>query len=294
MNKIMSNKAVIALFLVPGLLIFAFVFVYPILYTANLGFTSWKGLGPKEYIGFENYIKLFTSDTIFMMSLKNTVIILVTAVLGQLIPALFFALLLSGMKKRTRFFRVAFFIPVLLSTTAIALMWQKIYDVNYGLLNEALGLFQLAGWQHDWLTEEATCLIAAIVPVIWQWIGYHMIILYAGLKAIPEQYVEAARLDGANAFQTTIRVILPMLKSILKVCVVLAVVGSIKIFDNIYVMTGGGPYNLTTTIAIQMYKESFLKFNYGYGSAIAVLLCIVCVVVYLIINRLMAQEDLEY
>lgn len=294
MNKIMSNKAVIALFLVPGLLIFAFVFVYPILYTANLGFTSWKGLGPKEYIGFENYIKLFTSDTIFMMSLKNTVIILVTAVLGQLIPALFFALLLSGMKKRTRFFRVAFFIPVLLSTTAIALMWQKIYDVNYGLLNEALRLLHLAGWQHDWLTEETTCLIAAIVPVIWQWIGYHMIILYAGLKAIPEQYVEAARLDGANAFQTTIRVILPMLKSILKVCVVLAVVGSIKIFDNIYVMTGGGPYNLTTTIAIQMYKESFLKFNYGYGSAIAVLLCIVCVVVYLIINRLMAQENLEY
>lgn len=296
MKKMLSNKPVIALFMIPGLLIFAFIFVYPILYTVNLSFTSWKGIGPKDYVGLHNYIKLFSSDMVFRKALLNTLVILIVAVIGQLVPALFFAMLLSSMKKRTRFFRIAFFIPVLLSTTAIALMWQKIYDVNYGLLNEFLRVVGLSNFQHEWLSEKGTCLIAAIVPVIWQWIGYHMIILYAGLKAIPEQYEEAAKLDGANGFQVTFRVIIPMLRDILKVCLVLAVVGSIKIFDNIYVMTAGGPYNLTTTIAIHMYKESFLKFNYGYGSAIAiaVMLCVVCIGVYLLINKVMSREPMEY
>lgn len=294
MKKMMSNKPAIALFVLPGLLIFAFVFIYPIIYTMNLSFTSWTGIGPKEYVSFENYIKLFVNDATFAQAVKNTLLILVVAVIGQLIPALFFAILLSNIKKSTRFFRIAFFIPVLLSSTAIALMWQEIYDVNYGLLNELIRLLGLTGLAHDWLTEEATCLVAAIVPVIWQWIGYHMIIMYAGLKGIPGQYVEAAKLDGANSFQVTTRVILPMLRDILKVCLILAVVGSIKIFDNIYVMTAGGPYNMTTTIAIHMYKEAFLKFNYGYGSAIAVVLCVICITVYTVINKALTREALEY
>lgn len=294
MKKILSNKWMIMFFVLPGFLIFTFVFIYPILYTVDLSFTSWQGIGAKQYVMFENYVQLFQEDTIFHRSVMNTLIILAVAVIGQLVPALFFAILLSNVKRKTRFFRIAFFIPVLLSTTAIALLWQKIYDVNFGLLNELLKSIGLGQFQHDWLTEEGTCLIATIIPVIWQWIGYHMIILYAGLKAIPEQYIEAARLDGANGLQITFKVIIPMLRDIIKVCLVLAVVGSIKIFDNIYIMTSGGPYNLTTTIAIHMYKESFLKFNYGYGSSIAVMLCIICIAVYLLINKLMSGEAIEY
>lgn len=294
MKKMLSNKFMVLLFVLPGFLIFACIFVYPILYTLNLSLTSWKGIGPKDYVGLENYIQLFVQDSVLRKAVSNTLIILVVAVIGQLIPALFFAVLLSGLKKKTRFYRIAFFIPVLLSTTAIALMWQEIYDVNYGLLNELLRILGLEQWSHDWLTEKETCLIATIIPVVWQWIGYHMVIMYAGLKAIPEQYVEAAKLDGASSFQVTFKIIIPMLRDILKVCLVLAVVGSIKIFDNIYIMTAGGPYNQTTTIAIHMYKESFLKFNYGYGSAIAVMLCVICIAVYLIINRLMTGEAIEY
>lgn len=173
-------------------------------------------------------------------------------------------------------------------------MWQEIYDINYGLLNEVLRVLGLSGLQHEWLTEEATCLIAVIVPVIWQWIGYHMVILYAGRKGIPSQYVEAARLDGANSFQVTTRIILPMMRDVIRICVVLAVVGGIKIFDNVYVMTGGGPYNMTTTIAIHMYKEAFLKLNYGYGSAITIVLCVICIGVYLVLNKVLTREPLEY
>lgn len=294
MNKMLSDKRFILLFVLPGLLIFAFIFIYPMLYTFQLSLTSWRGIGEKEMVGIANYVKLLTSDQVFHKSVSNTLFILVLAVTGQLVPALFFAILLFNIKGKTRFYRIAFFVPVLLSTTAISLMWQEIYDVNHGMLNGLLDLLRLAGLKHDWLSEKQTCLIAATIPVIWQWIGYHMIILYAGLKAIPEQYMEAARLDGASEWKTTIHVILPMLRDILKVCLVLALVGGIKIFDNIYIMTGGGPYNLTITMAIDMYKESFLKFNFGYGSAIAVILCVLCVVVYLVVNKALTGEALEY
>lgn len=293
MKKMLSNKPVIALFVLPGLLVFALIFIYPILYTINLSLTSWKGIGAKEYIGIQNYVQLF-HDEVFIQSVKNTLMILAVAMVGQLIPALFFAILLSNLKRGTRIFRIAFFIPVLLSSTAIALMWERIYSSSYGMLNEILTLVGLESWTHEWLADEATCRVAVIVPVIWQWIGYHMIIMYAGLKAIPEQYTEAARLDGANSIQLVTRIILPMMQDILKVCIVLAAVGSIKIFDNIYIMTAGGPYNMTSTIAIDMYKEAFLKLNFGYGSAIAVILCVICMAVYLLINKVMSREAIEY
>lgn len=294
MKKVLSDKVAITLFVLPGILIFLFIFIYPIFYTVDLGFTSWRGMGEKEYVFLDNYIQLFTKDEVFRKSVLNTLLILVIVPVGQLVPALFFTLLIGNVKGKTRFFRIAFFIPVLMSSTAIALMWQEIYDVNYGLLNDLLDFLRLSGLKHEWLTEEATCLIAALIPIIWQWMGYYMVIMYAGMKGIPEQYMEAARLDGANSLQVTTRIILPMMQDVLKVCVVLSVVGSIKTFDNIYVMTGGGPYNLTITIAIDMYKEAFLKMNYGYGSAIAIILCIICVGVYLLINKLMTREALEY
>ncbi len=221
-------------------------------------------------------------------------IVLCIALVGQLVPAFVLALLLYFATKGTRIFRNAFFVPVLLSSTAIGLIWQKIYDPNYGMLNELLEKLGMGSLIHEWMTDPATCLIAVLIPVIWQWIGYHMIIMYAGLKGIPEQYIEAAKIDGANSIQVALKIILPLLQDIIKVCVVLATVGALKIFDNIYVMTGGGPYNLTSTIAIQMYKESFLKQQYGYGSSIAILLSVICMAAFLVINRLMTRESIEY
>lgn len=293
MVKLLSNKKIIALFVLPGVLLFALVFVYPIIYTVNLSFTSWRGVGTKEYIGISNYAELL-HDKVFLLSVKNTMCILGIALVGQLIPALFFAILLSNLKRGTRFFRIVFFIPVLLSSTAIALMWGQIYNSNYGMLNALLETVGLENFMRDWLSDPSTCLTAVIIPVIWQWIGYHLIIMYSGLKAIPDQYIEAARLDGATNFQVAIRIIIPMMQDIIKVCVILAAVGSIKIFDNIYIMTAGGPYNLTATIAIKMYNEAFLKMNFGYGSAIVVILCVICMAVFLFINKVMNREAIEY
>lgn len=294
MEKMLSDKKMTALFILPGFLLFLAIFIFPIGYTAFLSMTSWEGFGAKEFVGLKNYIQIILHDTVFHQSVKNTVIVLCVALVGQLIPAFVVALLLYFATRGTRIFRNAFFVPVLLSNTAIALIWQKIYDSNYGVLNDILVRLGLEGIIKEWLMDPATCLIAVLIPVIWQWIGYHMIIIYAGLKGIPGQYIEAAKIDGANNFQVAVKIILPLMQDIIKVCVVLATVGALKVFDNIYVMTGGGPYNLTSTIAIQMYKESFLKQQFGYGSAIAILLSIICMAAFLIINRVMTRERIEY
>ena len=294
MQKMLSNKKYIILFVLPGLVIYLAMFIFPIIYTAGLSFTDWEGIGAKEFVGLENYIKLISSDSVFHTGVKNTLVILVVAVIGQLLPAMLFAVLLWKFTKGTRFFRNAYFIPVILSTAAISLLWQKIYDPNYGVLNDILTRLGMSGLCRGWLTEEKTALIAVIIPIIWQYIGYHLIIIYAGLKGIPEQYEEAAKIDGASGFKAFFYVTLPLLRDIIKICVVLATVGGLKIFDNIYIMTGGGPYNLTTTIAIQMYKESFLKMQFGYGSAIAVLLSVICIAAFLIINKVMTKEAVEY
>lgn len=284
----------ISLFVAPGLLVFLTMFIFPICYTVVLSLTSWEGIGPMKWNGFENYVRLFTTDTAFHIGVKNTLIILGAALIGQLVPAMVIALLLYQVTKGTRFYRNAFFIPVMLSTTAIALMWQKLYDPNYGVLNDLLKLLGKQDLIKEWLVDPSTCVAAVIIPVIWQWIGYHMIILYTGLKGIPEQYIEAAKIDGAGSLQIIFRIIIPLMRDIIKVCVVLATVGSLKVFDNIYIMTEGGPYNLTTTIAIQMYKESFLKLQFGYGGAIAVLLSLVCMAAFILINRIMTRDRIEY
>lgn len=287
----LSKKSTLAFFLVPGLAVFLGMFIFPVIYTAVLSTTDWKGVGPLNFVGIDNYINLFTKDTVFWLSVKNTFIILGVALVGQLIPAFVLALLLHHFTKGVRIFRNAFFIPVLLSTAAIALLWQKIFDPNYGVLNELFKSIGLYALDKDWLIDKETVLMAVIAPVVWQWIGYHMIIMYAGLKSIPDQYAEAARIDGASGVQVVFKVTIPLMRDIIKICVVLATIGSLKIFDNIYLMTGGGPYNLTSTVAIQMYKESFLKLQFGYGSSIAISLMAICIVAFVLINKFMTRRE---
>lgn len=293
MDKMLRNKKTIAFFVLPGLLIFVITFLLPIFMTTGYSFMEWNGMSDMEFIGIDNYIKLFTKDPIFWTGVKNTLIFLVACMLGQLPMALLLALLLSHFTKGVKFYKIAFFIPILLSSAAIALLWNKAYEPNFGLIKQVVGMF-IPGWTQEWLSKPETVVQAVAAPVIWQYVGYHMVILYAGIKSIPEQYYEAALIDGASGIRATWHVTLPLLRDIIKVCVVLCAVGSLKMFDMIHIMTGGGPYNSSTTVALQMYNEAFLKMQYGYGSAIAVFLVVECLLVAFVINKLVEGEEIQY
>ena len=291
MNKMFSNKLLILVFLFPALLLFCGVLIAPIGASAYYSFFDWNGLGAKTFIGFSNYKELFTSDAIgFMKALRNSLLLAAFSVFLQLPLALWLALTLGKKVKGERFFLSVFFMPVLISTVVIGQLWLKIYNPDYGILNVFLRSIGLEQWTRIWLGDKATALGAVFVPTLWQYVGYHMLLLYAGVKSVPHELREAAMLDGATDRQVNRYIVLPYIKPIIRISVIFAVTGSLKSFDLIYVLTNGGPLHATEVPSTLMINMLFLRNRYGMGSTIAVLLIILCFGFALLINAVFKEE----
>jgi len=291
MNKLYSNKVRILVFLLPALILFCGILIAPIIMSGYYSFFDWNGIGDQTFIGFSNYVELFTSNSIgFMKALGNALLLALLSVCLQLPLALGLALLLGKGIKGERIFLSIFFMPVLISTVVIGQLWLKIYNPDYGILNVLLRSLGLDSWTRIWLGLKETALGAVFVPVLWQYVGYHMLLLYAGVKSVPKELREAAMLDGATDGQVNRFVVLPYIKPILRISVIFAVTGSLKSFDLIYVLTNGGPLHATEVPSTLMINMLFLRNRYGMGSAIAALLIILCFVFALIINRVFKEE----
>ena len=292
MNKMYSNKWYIIIFLLPALLLFCGVLIAPIGASGYYSFFDWNGFTEKTFIGFSNYKELFTSDSIgFMKALSNSLLLAALSVFLQLPLALALALVLGKKIKGERTFLSVFFMPVLISTVVIGQLWLKIYNPDYGVLNVALRAVGLENLTRIWLGDKATALGAVFVPILWQYVGYHMLLLYAGVKSVPPELREAAMLDGATDGQVNRYIVLPYIKPIIKISVIFAVTGSLKSFDLIYVLTNGGPLHATEVPSTLMISMLFLRNRYGMGSTIAVLLIILCFGFALLINLVFKEED---
>jgi raffinose/stachyose/melibiose transport system permease protein len=237
-------------------------------------------------------VELFTNGSIkFMTALKNSMLLAFFSVFVQLPFSLFLALLLGRKPKKERAFLSIFFMPVLISTVVIGQLWLKIYNPDYGLLNRFLDAVNLSSWKHVWVGEPKTALGSIIVPTIWQYIGYHMLLMYAGVKGVPIDLREAAMLDGASSGQVNRYIVLPYIKPIIKISIIFAVTGSLKSFDLIYVLTNGGPLHSTEVPSTLMISMMFLRNRYGMGSTIAVMLIILCFAFALLIGAAFRKED---
>lgn len=292
MNKLYSNKRNIIIFLIPALILFCGILIAPIVMSGYYSVFDWDGLGDKTFIGFSNYYDLFTSNRIgFMKALGNSLILALLSVGLQLPLALALALALGKGIKGERVFLSIFFMPVLISTVVIGQLWLKIYNPDYGILNVLLRSLGLESWTRMWLGTRETALIAVFIPTLWQYVGYHMLLLYAGVKSVPKELREAAMLDGATDGQINRHIVLPYIKPIIRISVIFAVTGSLKSFDLIYVLTNGGPFHSTEVPSTLMIDMLFLRNRYGMGSAIAVLLIILCFGFALLINAIFKEED---
>lgn len=289
MHKILSNKKAIVLFLFPTVLLISVFVVVPICMSVYYSMLDWDGIGKGMFIGLQNYIDML-SDTRFISSIKNSLLYAAFSLFLQLPFSLLLAIVVANVSRGEKFYRTTFFIPVIISGVVIGQLWQKIYNGDYGLLNAVLGTFGIEG--QDWLGQENTALLAAFVPNLWQYIGYHMLIMYAGIKSISPDINEAAKIDGANKIQTAFRITIPLLKPILQVCITFSLIGALKIFDLIYVLTGGGPFFSTEVPTIYMYKTVFDSFNYGYGSAISIFVILECLILTIVL-RLFFREKGE-
>lgn len=277
MNRVLSNKKAVVIFLLPALVLFLTIIIVPIFMSVTYSLTEWDGIGKKVFTGFDNYKELFlTNSDGFWRAVKNSLIFAAGSVFVQLPISLILALILARGVKGERFYVSVYFIPVLISTVVIGQLWMKIYNPQYGLLNTVLrsmGLEQLTG---NWLGDTKKVIFAVIVPVLWQYIGYHMLLMYASVRSISEEIFEAARIDGANGIQTALHITIPLMKPILKVCVTFAVVGSLKNFDLVYVMTGGGPAGASQLPSTLMVETIFSRNIYGYGSSMAIFIILEC------------------
>ncbi len=292
MKKMLSNKLVIFTFLLPALILFVGILIAPIVMSGYYSLFDWDGFTQKVFLGFKNYKELFTSNSInFMKALGNSLLLAGISVVFQLPLALWFALKLGSGIKGERAFLSIYFMPVLISTVVIGQLWLKIYNPSYGLLNSALKSLGLESWTRSWLGDKNTALLACFIPTVWQYVGYHMLLMYAGVKSVPTELREAAMLDGATDSQVDWHIVIPYIKPILKVSVIFSVTGSLKSFDLIYVLTNGGPLHATEVPSTLMISMLFLRNRYGMGSTIAVMLILLCFGFALLIGFIFRGDD---
>nr|WP_297704923.1 sugar ABC transporter permease [uncultured Butyrivibrio sp.] len=300
-NKIKNEKRkrkieegiAIFVFLLPGLLLFVSILIAPIAVSVYRSMYDWNGFTEGTFIGFSNYIELFTNGSIkFVNSLKNSLILAFFSVFVQLPLALLLSLLLGRREsRRERAFLSIFFMPVLISTVVIGQLWLKIYNPDYGLLNRFLDVIHMGNLKHVWVGDVKTALGSIIVPTVWQYVGYHMLLMYAGVKGVSIDLREAAMLDGATKWQVDRYVVIPIIKPIIRVSVIFAVTGSLKTYDLVRILTEGGPFQSTEVPSTLLENMLFLRNRYGMGSTISVMLIILCFAFALLISAAFKERD---
>lgn len=285
MERALRDKKAICFFVLPALIWFCAIALFPVFQSAGYSLLNWDGVTEAKFIGLNNYKEMF-QDPLFFKSVWNSLLLGVASVFIQLPISMILALILAGGVRGENFYRNAFFVPVVISGTIIAHLWLKVYHPTYGLLNMGLDAIGLESWQREWLGDEKTALFACFVPMVWQYIGYHMLLLYSAAKSISPETIEAAQVDGANRFQISVRVIIPMIMPMIKACVIFAIIGSLKSFDLIYILTNGGPVHASEVPSLLMYKKIFITNEYGYASAIAIFIILECLLFTFIVQKI--------
>lgn len=257
------------IFLFPHLILFLAFMLFPVIGSFVLSFASWDLIGELEWIGFGNYVELY-NDEIFVEVFWNTVIFTAVSVPVGIFISLLLAVALNQKIGGIKFYRVAYFLPVISSMVAVAIIWQWIYNPEYGFLNFLLNLVGIDG--PNWLSSQTWALPAVIITTIWKNLGFNMLIFLAGLQGISDSYYEAAELDGASVIQKFRHITIPLLSPTTFFITIMAVINSFQVFDTVYLMTGGGPGRATSVIVHYLYQNGFEYFRMGYASAMAYVL----------------------
>jgi raffinose/stachyose/melibiose transport system permease protein len=273
----------------PAFAIFSIAILGPILATFGLSLTNWDGFSTPSFVGLDNFARAF-QDKIYMDSYWHAGVYIAATLVLEVVVGLLLAGLVSA-KRNTTFYRVAFFTPVMLPLVVISVLWSFILNPDLGILNRFLGDIGLESWQKIWLGEQATALLSLSVISGWIFAGFYMAIFYAGFQRIPTTIIESARLDGATEWQLLRQIKIPMVKNLTEVAVLLCFTGGIQVFDLVYVLTNGGPYDTTQVPTTYLVRVVFRDQQMGYGSALAVILTMVVVLVGLIYTKVRTKED---
>ncbi len=279
------------LFFMPFGILFGLFKVYPFIKSIILGFNKWNMFQPPEFVSFDNYFTLFTTDR-FWESLWHTLYFTILTVPFLVIFGFLVAVLLNSRIKNVGFFRAGFYIPYILSISVISLTWKLMYNETFGIVNKILSVFGVQSI--NWLNDPVFAMPAVAFATIWWTLGFNIIIYLSAIQQIPTSLYEAATLDGANSVQRLFRITVPLLKRTHILVIVLQVIYSLQIFGQVYIMTGGGPGGKTRTLIQYIYETGFKHFKMGYAQAIATVFFLLMVGVAIVQVKLMSKRGEEF
>ncbi|OAS23476.1 carbohydrate ABC transporter permease [Paenibacillus oryzisoli] len=280
-------------FLIPALILYTVFVMVPTASSIYLSFTSWDGVSSDiRFIGFDNFVEMWHSERVHN-ALKNTLILSVVLVVLENILALLLAMLVDQVRWFRNMFRSIFYFPTLLSGIVMGFVWTIIMNYNFGVLSQLFDNMNLPFLKIDWLGNPDYALMAIILTTVWKGAGYYMIIYLAGLQGVPPELTEAASIDGANRWQQFRHITFPLLAGAFTVCMMLSMIASLKIFDQIAVMTDGGPGFATETLTYIIYKVGFGELRQGFGTALSLVLFTLILIVSLIQIKLLRSREVQ-
>ena len=276
------------IFLIPAVVLLLCFMIYPLGKTIFYSFTAWYNFSTEQtFIGLDNYKELI-ADPVIRVALRNTVILMAGVLIFQIGFALILAIMVDGIRHCFKFFRTIYFFPIVISATAIGLMFTLIYKYEYGLLNYFVVL--LGGEKQVWINEK-TSIYLALIPVVWQYVGFYFVIFLTGIANIPADIYESAMLDGIRPMQKAVYITIPMLRSVLTSSIVLVISGCFKVFDIIFMVTNGGPLDSSQLLSTYMYQKAFARGNGGYASSIAIVMIVLGVAVTSVLRKLLSGGE---
>lgn len=276
------------IFLIPAVVLLLCFMIYPLGKTIFYSFTAWYNFSTEQtFIGLDNYKELI-ADPVIRVALRNTAILMAGVLIFQIGFALILAIMVDGIRHCFKFFRTIYFFPIVISATAIGLMFTLIYKYEYGLLNYFVVLF--GGEKQVWINEKSSIYLA-LIPVVWQYVGFYFVIFLTGIANIPADIYESAMLDGIRPLQKAAYITIPMLRSVLTSSIVLVISGCFKVFDIIFMVTNGGPLDSSQLLSTYMYQKAFARGNGGYASSIAIVMIVLGVAVTSVLRKLLSGGE---
>ncbi|MDO4293010.1 MAG: sugar ABC transporter permease [Eubacteriales bacterium] len=291
-GKFRPDKVAIG-FIAPAFLFYTLFIIVPTLSSVYYSFTSWDGISPTiRFVGLANYKEIFTSAR-FGNALKNTVILTLFISILENAFALGLALIVDHVRWMKNLFRSAFYIPVLISGIVSGFIWKIMYNYNFGAINSILSGVGLEGWKQDWLGNTALTLIMVGVVLVWKGAGYYMIIYLASLQSVSTDIIEAAEIDGATPIQKFKSITLPLISGAFTINFTLSLINGLKVFDQISVMTDGGPGFTTETLVYLLYKVGFNEGRQGFGTAVGIVLLFIIIILNTLQQKFLRSREVQ-
>jgi raffinose/stachyose/melibiose transport system permease protein len=288
MNKVLRNPRAYVLFVVPAMALYITFYLVPLFSSLRYSVTSWNGINEATFNGVDNFVRAF-EDPKFWIALKNNLYFVLFSLFVQIPIIISLAILVSDVKRGLNFYKVAVFLPSILSTAAVAIIWQFVYQPDAGLLNQIFRSVGLEAYRTAWLGNEHTAFWALLLTNAWQWTGFYIVLLLAAIFAVHKEILEAATIDGAAGFRKAWLITIPLIRPVIVVVMLLSITGAMKALDIVLIMTNGGPFGSTEVMGTYMYKQAYRGSDFGYANTIAIIIFIFTAILSLIFHLISRQ-----